>query len=1126
MERIRLNRADGVFIAVCLVLLAAGLWVSFTYFQKAFPEAAIEFRYSRDQSGQLAVSVLDSLSMTPPADYRHASIFGFDNTAKTYLEKELGLKNAQPFFGDPIRLWAWRHRWFKPGTKEEFQVSISPSGELVRLDHLVEEEAPGADLPEEEARALAAAFLARTVHLDTSRLVFLESSREGRPHRADWTFTWKAEGVEPVEGSDYRYAVTILGDKVGGYREWLRVPEAWRADYKRLRSFNNLAGQVDGIGWVLTLIAVVAVFVIRMRRRDVHWRTAIAFGLVAAVLFYLNSLNSLPQTLYRYDTTTSWPGFLLQTLLLNLIASVGVGVLIGLLTASAETMYRGQYPRRLALPTLFSPRALRTKTAFKAIFLGITMTAFFIAYQIGIYLLADRLGAWSPADVPYDNLLNTAFPWIAVLLMGFFPAVSEEFLSRMFSIPFLQRAFRGRLTWLAVLIPAIIWGFGHAGYPNQPWWIRGAEVGGAGIIVGFIMLRYGILATLVWHYTVDALYTSLLLFRSDNPYFIATAAVGAGLLAIPLLVALFAYLRTGTFLPEKGLRNGDLAAPPPVEKLKEAGAEKEPEVPAALPLPAGARLLALGLLAVGAAAMLMPIERIGSFLAYTVEPKAAVRSFADSLRATGWANPDTMHLAAFVGESEENEIGGEVYPYLLKHVGSIREFNRIADSTLLIGRWKVNAWVPENRFRFVGTVSAATGEVQSLFPVLPEEMPGDSLSEDSARALIEALLQRQGVDLDRFEMKSHTASARPARMDHKFVYEALEGDPRHVGEAKFRRIGWVYGSYAAASKRPVFKIPESWQRDRRATTAARAAVRILRVLAVLAMVGGMIILLILLTRRGVVPWKQAFLLAIVPGVLALTGLPGRMHLFTQSYFQQVEIPWSVFKGTMLTSMLISVVFQYLLAAVIFALLGGMYPKAARQLRLGARRLGATDGWLALLAGVGGLLLLRTTKDALAAASPGWVPWTGWGVPGWFASPWPFGSMLASGVEASVIAAGLLAFVAYLWTGPLRRTGWRILVAAVLLIAFLPDATLEGGEWVFSLLHAAAFWLLVWLVLRVIVAGRPVNLVALALAAGCLPPVLEAVGSGNGSISMEGWLFALLVAFALAVWMGLPGRARR
>jgi hypothetical protein len=46
----RLRRADFRFLAVCLLLLAATVWFSARYFYRAFPEASIDFRVTREQA--------------------------------------------------------------------------------------------------------------------------------------------------------------------------------------------------------------------------------------------------------------------------------------------------------------------------------------------------------------------------------------------------------------------------------------------------------------------------------------------------------------------------------------------------------------------------------------------------------------------------------------------------------------------------------------------------------------------------------------------------------------------------------------------------------------------------------------------------------------------------------------------------------------------------------------------------------------------------------------------------------------------------------------------------------------------------------------------------------------------
>jgi membrane protease YdiL (CAAX protease family) len=252
---------------------------------------------------------------------------------------------------------------------------------------------------------------------------------------------------------------------------------------------------VDEVFLILLLVAMLVILIRRLRDRDVPVRMSLAFGGVAAALYLLGQLNAFSLAQFGYQTTDSYSSFVTNYLWASLLDALGIGAAIFLLVAAAEPMYREGFPNQISLRRFFSWHGLRSRAFFIANVVGITLTFFFFAYQTVFYLAADKLGAWAPSDIPFTDLLNTRFPWVTVLFIGFFPAVSEEMVFRAFSIPFLRKLLRSLP--LALILSAFIWGFGHAAYPNQPFFIRGLEVGLGGIVTGLIMLRFGIMATLI-----------------------------------------------------------------------------------------------------------------------------------------------------------------------------------------------------------------------------------------------------------------------------------------------------------------------------------------------------------------------------------------------------------------------------------------------------------------------------------------------------------------------------------------------------------------------------------------------------------------------------------------------------
>ena len=317
----RLGGSDYRFIAVCLALFAATTWFSIGNFYRAFPEASIDFRVNRGDGQALAGKFLSGQGYRTEG-YRQASSFSFDDDAKTFLEREAGLERANQLMGTKVRLWRWSYRWFRPLQKEEFSVDITPRGELAGFEHEIPEDAARPETTAEMARSLAEDFLDTRLERKPVALEFVEASDVARPHRVDRVFTWKERDFNLHDATN-RVEVTVLGNEIGGYREYLKVPEQWTRDYQRLRSKNEIAQVVDTAVLVALVVGLVVVIVMRVRRHDIRWRRAAVVGSVGMVLSFCSTLNQFSLQEFQYPTTDSYSAFVTRQLLQGLITALG-----------------------------------------------------------------------------------------------------------------------------------------------------------------------------------------------------------------------------------------------------------------------------------------------------------------------------------------------------------------------------------------------------------------------------------------------------------------------------------------------------------------------------------------------------------------------------------------------------------------------------------------------------------------------------------------------------------------------------------------------------------------------------------------------------------------------------------
>ncbi len=1085
----------------CLGIAILSLIIILNLFYKAFPEASIRFEVNKSQSKQIAEQFLQSQSIDITG-FRHAAVFDHDNRAKTFLEKELGAQQANQIMGRRVRLWRWSNRWFKPLDRTEFDVNISPQGELTGFSHIVPEEAVGDSLTVSDARELAEQFL-RTLNISADTLEFVEHSQQDMPKRTDHTFVWKLQSFD-IQGSEYRYQIRIQGDQIGAYNEFLYIPDSWTRGYEKLRAKNNTTGYVASFLLLLTLAAMLVMLINHTRNLDVKWKTAFFFGITAAVLTLLSQLNDIPLSTFYFDTTESWSSFFMRHILMDVVMALMSGAAIFFLTAAAEPLYRERYRQQTSLTRLFTWQSIRSKSFLIATIVGITMTFAFVAYQVIFYLAADKLGGWAPQDIPYSNMLNTAFPWVYVLLSGFIPAVSEEFISRMFSIPFFNKFVKKQ--WIAVIIPAFIWGFAHANYAQEPFYIRGLEVGIAGVVIGFVMLRFGILATLVWHYSIDALYTALVLLRSNNAYLILTASISCGILLIPLFISLIAYLKTKTFLSETDISNKN-------EGTCHIEHTEEKEVPVIhyTPLPRKRLLIGIVIALLLCCTGFIKTEKLDA--KYPTRPEQA-KAAADVFLQQRNVSVDSFKTITYATD-RFNSLAAK---YVLEH-SDFSKLKTLFSDEIKAPRWAVRYYIPLQKTEYRVHLDPESLKVLAFSKLVDDDAPGATLPPDSALFIAQNFATQQGCNLDRYKLVQDASEKMKNRTDYRFEWESLDADSLTIQDMHLRIAVDLQGDIV--SRFTIYpKIPEAWQRQREKQTALNTLHLGLRLTLLLGLVVLGILRFIRIAKVGSLSWKRSLLLAGVIAALFLIDALTQFNMAFKYYNTSISIP--MFQISTLLTILLSTLFIFAGLGMLFSMSSALFPGSLHMTRQRDRNKIFLDAVFTSIIAVTGLWGIAQIQSILSEHFPKFIFNNSLSAPSFIDSPLPFYSNLVYILYMTLFITFLTGLLVFILHDVFKKPLWIGSIAIPMLLALITLQVRTLSELLFQ--AALLSIILLWLVFIIIFFARN-NYLTYFFTPLMVLGAIESkmlLNQGNPVLTIQGIIIAVFVVVIIALFRILPG----
>lgn len=548
-----------IFLTVTSLL---GCLFTAHYFPRAFPISDLVITMNRWEALEKAKNFVETDKLGPNT-YQQAASFQSDEEVKNFIELEAG--GAQtlrqilqeryyyPYF------WVVRH--FQESNSEETLIYFSPDGILCGFKNKISETKHELSLTKDEALELvkkkAPAYL-----INLEEYVLVESSQEKKiSGRLDHVFVYHNR-TKKIGGEPYRLRFTISGNRITEINLSIKIPETFTRRYNDMRSTNKLISFIaNSIMLIIYLFCIcfISLFYL-VRNHAIIIKMPFFAALIVSLLQVVNILNEVPLLWMNYDTALSKNSFLLSLVTKCFLQFLVLTSLFTIIFIVAESLTRKAFPHHPQLWQLWSEKAGGSIEILGRTLGGYLVVGIDLALVTATYFFASRyLGWWTPSETLYNpDILASYMPWFSSIAQSLCAGSIEECLFR--AIPLAAAALAGkyfnkRLLFLSLtfVMQAIVFGAAHANYATQPAYARLIELIIPSFIFGAIYLRFGLLPTILSHFTFDVFWFSLPLFVSHAPGILLNRLLVLFFTFNPLLIVLYRRYKNGSWntLPQK-----------------------------------------------------------------------------------------------------------------------------------------------------------------------------------------------------------------------------------------------------------------------------------------------------------------------------------------------------------------------------------------------------------------------------------------------------------------------------------------------------------------------------------------------------------------------------------------------
>lgn len=351
------------------------------------------------------------------------------------------------------------------------------------------------NLPLDEKEQLASGILAEFGY-DAPKL-----QRDTREGEGGLTYT---DADKQIGDSKLELNFTFENGAVRSFESVFSVPEE-HINYVKDQTRQANWMTYGGYAFLTFVLGVLAIIYSILTRAHTSFKRGIILSLVYFAASVIGTLNMIP--LFQAQGLSSFMLAFLMLMQTGITLVMSATIYLSLVAGDGMWRKIGLNPWPRAKEPGYGKYVLHsmyTGYLWAFILLGVQSILFFI--------LERSIGSWSTTSAD-QSTYNMSYAWIFPI-MAWMAGIGEETVYRLFGIRMMQKIVRN--TFIACLIPTLIWALGHTLYPIYPVITRPIELMVIGLLFSLVMLRHGFIAVVFSHVIFDSLLMGLsLIFMGD-----------------------------------------------------------------------------------------------------------------------------------------------------------------------------------------------------------------------------------------------------------------------------------------------------------------------------------------------------------------------------------------------------------------------------------------------------------------------------------------------------------------------------------------------------------------------------------------------------------------------------------